>query len=71
MQLDLRIPMGLMFTLVGLILLIYGSVTQGSAIYAKSLGMNINVIWGVILLCFGLLMFFLGRARQKKMEKGS
>lgn len=71
MQLDLRIPMGLMFTLVGLILLIYGGLTNGSAIYAKSLGVNINVIWGVVLLGFGLLMFLLGRARQKKLEKGS
>lgn len=69
MQLDLRIPMGLMFSLVGLILLIFGFVTNGSAIYAKSLGMNINVIWGAVLLVFGLTMFLLGRAREKRLAR--
>jgi uncharacterized membrane protein HdeD (DUF308 family) len=58
-----------MFTLVGLILLIYGAVTNGSEIYAKSLGMNINVVWGLVLLCFGLLMFFMGRAREKRLAR--
>lgn len=70
MQLDLRIPMGLMFSLVGLILVVFGFVTNGSAIYAKSLGMNINVIWGVVLLIFGLTMFLLGRARQRRLVRG-
>lgn len=69
MQLDLRIPMGLMFSLVGLILLIFGLVTNGSAIYAKSLGMNINVIWGIVLLAFGLTMFLMGRAREKRLAR--
>lgn len=69
MQLDLRIPMGLMFTLVGLILLIFGFVTNGSPMYDKSMGMNINVIWGAVLLVFGGTMFLLGRARQKRLER--
>jgi uncharacterized membrane protein len=68
-QLDLRIPMGLMFILVGFILLAYGAFTHGSAIYAKSLGMNINVIWGVVLLCFGFTMFFMGRARERRLAR--
>ncbi|GGG91019.1 hypothetical protein [Silvibacterium dinghuense] len=61
MNLDLRIPMGLMFTIVGAILTIFGLVTRGSAIYQRSSGMDINLIWGVVMLVFGLTMFLLGR----------
>jgi multisubunit Na+/H+ antiporter MnhG subunit len=64
MNLDLRIPMGLMFTLVGAILTIYGLVTQGSPIYERSNGMNINLIWGIVMLIFGVIMFTLGRRSQ-------
>jgi hypothetical protein len=64
MNLDLRIPMGLMFSIVGAILTIYGLVTQGSPIYEKSVGMNINLIWGLVMLVFGVTMFLLGRRSQ-------
>jgi len=66
MNLDLRIPMGLMFLIVGAILTIYGLVTQGSPIYEKSVGMNINLIWGVVMLVFGGMMFVLGRRSQNR-----
>jgi len=66
MNLDLRIPMGLMFSIVGAILTIYGAATNGSPIYAKSVGMNINLIWGLVMLVFGLTMFVMGRRSQAK-----
>ncbi len=67
MSLDLRLPMGMMFTLTGLIMTLFGLATNGdSALYAKSLGINANLWWGLVLLVFGLVMFFLGRAGQKK-----
>jgi hypothetical protein len=69
MNLDLRIPMGLMFTLVGLILTVYGQATAGSPIYAKSLGINANLYWGLVLLVFGGMMFVLGRRGQKKADR--
>lgn len=65
MSLDLRVPMGLMFSIVGAMLTIYGLVTQGSAIYARSAGMNINLIWGIVMLIFGLTMFLMGRYSDK------
>ena len=68
MNLDLRIPMGLMFTLVGLILTVFGLVTVGSPIYQHSLGINANLDWGIVLLVFGGSMYLLGRRGQKKME---
>jgi hypothetical protein len=70
MNLDLRIPMGLMFTLTGVILTVFGLKTNGdAALYAKSLGINANLWWGLVLLAFGLTMFLLGRRSQKRMEK--
>ncbi len=65
MRLDLRIPMGLMFTIVGAILAIFGLVTHSSAIYTRSAGMDINLIWGCVMLAFGLTMFLLGRRADK------
>jgi hypothetical protein len=66
MNLDLRVPMGMLFTLVGLILSLFGFFTRGSAIYWRSDGININLVWGVILLFFGLIMFYLGRRSDKR-----
>ncbi|MGD0683463.1 MAG: hypothetical protein ABR990_15605, partial [Terracidiphilus sp.] len=66
---DLRIPMGMMFTLVGVILTAFGLATRGSEIYAKSLGINANFWWGLVLLAFGLTMLLLGRRGQKRLAK--
>jgi hypothetical protein len=66
MNLDLRIPMGLMFLIVGVIMSIFGFFTRGSVIYERSAGLNINLIWGLIMLAFGVTMFLLGRASDKR-----
>lgn len=66
MNLDLRIPMGLMFMIVGAIMGLFGFFTRGSAIYERSSGLNINLIWGLVMLAFGLMMFLLGRASDKR-----
>jgi hypothetical protein len=55
MNFDLRLPIGLMFSLFGAMLTIYG-LTADSAIYQKSLGINVNLYWGIGLLIFGGLM---------------
>ena len=65
MGLDIRWPIGLMFSLVGLLLTIFGFATKGDAeMYQRSLDININLIWGVILLLFG--GFMLAMAMRKK-----
>jgi hypothetical protein len=67
MSLDLRIPMGLMFTLVGIILVAFGIATNSNTeLYARSLGINANLWWGLVLLVFGQVMFQLGRRGQKR-----
>jgi hypothetical protein len=69
MNLDLRIPMGFLFTLVGMILAAFGLATRGSAIYAASLGINANLWWGLVLLAFGVSMLALGRRGQKRIDR--
>ncbi|MDD4873263.1 MAG: hypothetical protein PHR77_22130 [Kiritimatiellae bacterium] len=57
MGLDLRFPIGLMFSLVGLILAGYGLITGSNVeLYKRSLGININLVWGIFLLVFGIIM---------------
>jgi hypothetical protein len=58
--LDVRLPIGALFTVLGLVLATFG-VTSEKAIYARSLGININLVWGLVMLGFGLIMLFLGR----------
>ena len=68
MNLDLRIPMGLMFTLTGAIMTAWGIKSNGDAnLYAKSLGINANLWWGLVLLVFGLTMYILGQRRQRQL----
>jgi hypothetical protein len=66
MGFDIRMPIGMLFTLFGILLIGYGAATQGSAMYAEhSLGVNVNVWWGGVLLAFGLAMIGLTRIRRK------
>lgn len=68
MNLDLRIPMGLMFTMIGAILTAFGLATrENTGLYAKSLGINANLWWGIVLLVFGIFMLVLGRRNQIRM----
>jgi hypothetical protein len=60
MGIDIRLPLGILFLLLGSILVAYGAATDAS-LYGQSLGMNINLYWGIVLLAFGALMFGLSR----------
>ena len=64
MGLDIRIPLGLIFLVIGGIMTVYGFVTRHSAIYSRSLDVNLNLIWGLLMFDFGLTMYLVGR-RQK------
>lgn len=62
MGLDVRIPIGIMFLFVGLLLTIYGAVRP---LMSQSVGININFSWGIVLLVFGAVMVLLGRRGMK------
>lgn len=62
-SLDLRLPIGGLFTVLGVMLAGFGLATGGNTeMYVKSNGMNINLIWGVVMLVTG--MIFLGLAKR-------
>jgi hypothetical protein len=70
MGLDIRTPIGLMFGIFGLLLTGYGLLTRGSEIYQRSLGYNINLEWGLVLLVFGAVMLYFGRRGGAKAGGG-
>jgi len=65
MNLDIRLPIGLLFASLGALLAVFGLVTgfTDNALYDRSLGINVNLWWGLVLVIFGALMIWLGRAR--------
>mgnify|MGYP001600770201 CR=1 FL=1 len=67
MGLDIRLPIGLMFTIFGLIISIYGIFTNSdAAMYAKSLSININLWMGLLMLVFGGLMLYFAKRKKTK-----
>jgi hypothetical protein len=60
---DIRLPIGFVFSLVGILLVAYGA-TSNPAIYQRSLGVNVNLYWGLVLLAFGIIMVLLGRSKK-------
>lgn len=67
MGLDVRLPIGWLFLALGLLLIGYGLLSE-PAIYQHSLGININLIWGSVLLGFGLLMLILAQRAKRKLR---
>lgn len=65
MRLDLRLPLGLMFAIFGIMLTIYGIVSD-RAIYARSLGIDVNLWWGIVLLIFGVAMLALAKRSARR-----
>jgi hypothetical protein len=64
MGLDIRIPLGLIFLIIGGMMSLFGFITRGTGIYQRSMGINLNLTWGALMFVFGLIMFLIGR-RQK------
>ena len=63
---DIRIPIGLMFTILGILISVFGFVTMSNAeMYQKSLGFNVNILMGVLMLVFGLIMLYFAKRKKK------
>ena len=69
MQLDVRLPIGLMFSLFGAMLAVYGFV-QGAAIRHRLFGANLNLAWGLVMLAFGVVMLVFA-LRKRGQNDGS
>jgi hypothetical protein len=59
MGLDIRLPIGMLFSILGIMLIIFGLLSD-PALYVQSLGINVNFRWGIVLLVFGAVMLYLG-----------
>jgi hypothetical protein len=66
MGLDIRIPLGLIFLALGGIMTVYGLFTRHSAIYQMSENINLNLIWGSLMLLFGAVIYFVGKRSASK-----
>jgi hypothetical protein len=64
MRLDVRLPAGLMLATIGILLAAYGLVGDRS-IYARSLGINVNLIWGSALAAAGGVLLTLAARRGR------
>ena len=53
MGLDIRLPIGLMFSIIGALLTVYGLIEPDQS---QSLGTNVNLVWGACILVFGVVM---------------
>jgi hypothetical protein len=70
MGIDIKFPIGLMFTLLGLILSLFGLFTAGDTLlYQRSLGINVNLWSGLGMLIFGLIMLFFSWKSKKTKNK--
>jgi membrane-bound ClpP family serine protease len=69
--LDLKIPLGGLLTFYGLILIVFGLLSK-KEIYEKSLGININLVWGLLVLFVGALLILaaLAKPRQRRLKRG-
>lgn len=67
MGLDIRLPLGLLFVVTGGMMTVYGLFTHGSAIYEKSLGIDINLVWGLVLVMFGAAMLLLAYLNRRRL----
>jgi hypothetical protein len=66
MGLDIKLPIGLMFSIFGVLLTIYGLATLGDQMYTKSLDININIWSGLLMTIFGLAMLIPALLQRKK-----
>jgi sulfite exporter TauE/SafE len=63
---DIRIPIGFMFSIFGVLITAFGFFTMSDKVmYTKSLGVNVNIIMGILMLVFGLIMLYFARRKKK------
>lgn len=71
-MLDIRWPIGLMFSLIGAIMVVYGAVTgKDPEMYKRSLDININLVWGAVLLAFAIFMLLSAKIASNAEKKDS
>ena len=66
-MIDIKIPIGLMFSILGILITIYGLVTMSDVeMYKKSFEINVNLWSGIGMLIFGGAMLMFSKFNTKK-----
>ena len=66
MLFDVRLPIGLLFLAIGILVAATGLTGDKAAMEAHSAGLNIDLVWGVIMAGFGALMLVLAALARRK-----
>lgn len=66
--LDIRAPIGGLFSLLGLMLAAYGLVAGSRTASDLAPVTNVNLWWGVVMLAFGIIMLLMSRRAMKRAE---
>jgi hypothetical protein len=70
-MLDVRWPIGTLFAALGLLLSGYGLATAGNTEqYARSLSVNVNLWWGLVMLLFGLVLLLAAWVGRRSLPGG-
>ncbi|HLI04642.1 MAG TPA: hypothetical protein VKU93_10250 [Terracidiphilus sp.] len=70
MNLDPRIPIGMMLSMAGAVITAFGLATRDRPeLYARSLGIDANLWWGAVVLIAGIVVLAMGRRGQAKIEQ--
>jgi hypothetical protein len=64
--LDIRAPIGGLFSLLGLMLAGYGAVAGSRTTSDVAPVTNVNLWWGLVMLLFGIIMLVLSRRAMSK-----
>ena len=66
MTLDIRVPVGILFTAFGILLVWHGLANESASMAG---GRNINTEWGAVLIIFGVGMLLLARRRARRVRR--
>jgi multisubunit Na+/H+ antiporter MnhG subunit len=69
-RIDIRLPIGLLFSVFGILLTAFGAFS-GKDLYHRSLGINVNLWWGLPMLLFGVAMLLLAKKADSGKEGDS
>lgn len=68
MYLDVRVPIGVLFCLIGVVVVGYGAMTIGDPA-ARPTGIAINLVWGGVMFAFGAVMLVLAANASRKEKR--
>ena len=67
MPFDVRLPIGLLFLSIGVLVGGYGLIGDPAVVEAHSAGLNIDLVWGAVMAAFGAAMLaMVALARRKR-----